>query len=337
MARYRKERQQMAVERRALGLPQPGYAGRSTGRCAACGAKVLAESLVDRACFGCRMLAEAQRTLRRRRGAKRALAPWIISQLGEHAAYWEPFCGSMAILLAKPPATMETVNDLHGDLVHLARVVQDDVLAPELFARLARTAMCESIQREAAERLRAEPPQPALLSVDRAYYYFLCAWMGRNGMAGTATTNHGFCRRFTRNGGHSATRFVSAVESIPAWWQRLRGVTILSMDAFGLLARIEDAPRTTIYCDPPYLDRSGLYVHDFAAADHVRLAEALARFKRARVVVSYYEHTRLDDLYPGWRVLRKDVTRSAARANPTKKPRDFAATEVLLVNDERTL
>ncbi len=29
----------MAAERRALGLPQPGYAGRTTGRCAACGAK----------------------------------------------------------------------------------------------------------------------------------------------------------------------------------------------------------------------------------------------------------------------------------------------------------
>lgn len=268
-------------------------------------------------------------------GAKRTLAPWIVEQLGEHAAYWEPFCGSLAVLLAKPPATMETVNDLHGDLVNLARCVQDDALAPRLFDRLARTAMCEAIQRDAAERLRASaPPTATELSADRAYDYFCVAWMGRNGVAGTAASNHGFCRRFTRNGGHAATRFAAAVASIPAWWQRLRGVTILSMDAFALLARIEDAPRTTIYCDPPYLGRSGLYVHDFAAADHDRLAQAVSRFERTRVVVSYYDHPRLAELYPGWRVLRKEVTRSAALSNKRQAAQDFAATEVLLVNQE---
>src|ERR1044072_5384193 len=28
-------------------------------------------------------------------GSKRTLAPEIVRQLGEHRAYWEPFCGSM--------------------------------------------------------------------------------------------------------------------------------------------------------------------------------------------------------------------------------------------------
>lgn len=48
-------------------------------------------------------------------GSKRTLAARIIHQLGPHRCYWEPFCGSMAVLLAKELATMETVNDLHGD------------------------------------------------------------------------------------------------------------------------------------------------------------------------------------------------------------------------------
>ncbi len=34
-------------------------------------------------------------------GGKRTLAPRIIEALGKHTAYWEPFCGSMAVLLAK--------------------------------------------------------------------------------------------------------------------------------------------------------------------------------------------------------------------------------------------
>lgn len=43
-------------------------------------------------------------------GGKRTLAPRVIAELGEHRDYWEPFCGSMAVLLAKPVATYETVQ-----------------------------------------------------------------------------------------------------------------------------------------------------------------------------------------------------------------------------------
>lgn len=48
-------------------------------------------------------------------GSKRNLAPRIVEAVGKHSAYWEPFAGSIAVLLAKPVVTMETVNDLHGD------------------------------------------------------------------------------------------------------------------------------------------------------------------------------------------------------------------------------
>jgi len=58
-------------------------------------------------------------------GSKRRLAPEIVRELGPHAAYWEPFCGSLAVLLAKPPCPMETVNDLHADLVNLANAIAD--------------------------------------------------------------------------------------------------------------------------------------------------------------------------------------------------------------------
>lgn len=65
-------------------------------------------------------------------GSKRMLAPTIVAQLGLHQAYWEPFAGSMSVLLAKPAATMENVNDLHGDLVNLARVVKDAEIGQSL-------------------------------------------------------------------------------------------------------------------------------------------------------------------------------------------------------------
>ena len=43
-----------------------------------------------------------------------------------------------------------------------------------------------------------------------------------------------------------------------------------------------------IYCDPPYLEKGAEYVHDFCAGDHQRLAKALSRFAKARVVLGAF-------------------------------------------------
>lgn len=266
-------------------------------------------------------------------GGKRTLAPRIIAELGNHSAYWEPFCGSMAVLLAKEPSAMETANDLHGDLVNLARCVQDDAASVDLFARLVRTICAEPIHREAAERHRARGNLPFRgLDVERAADYFICAWLGRNGVAGTMSYNQGFCRRFTKNGGHAAKRFASAVESIPDWWDRLRHVTILNDDGFTLLPRIEDAAGVVIYLDPPYLEKGASYVHDFDSWDHYRLAAAVRRFTKTRVIVSYYEHPRLAELYPGWTKVSIDVSKAMASQGRRDAKNDIRATEVLLIN-----
>lgn len=266
-------------------------------------------------------------------GGKRTLAPRIAEELGEHRAYWEPFCGSMAPLLAKPPATMETVNDLHGDLINLARVIRDPKDGPELYRRLRRTWMDEALYDEAAAIVRGADWGTDERSVDRAFYYFVWSWLGRNGMAGIEASKIGkaFAVRYTFNGGHSATRFRGAIESIPAWRQRLRNVTILRRDGFDLIGRIEDAAGTAIYCDPPYLQKGARYAHDFDTEDHAKLAELLHRFKHARVVVSYYDHQRLTQLYPGWTKVRCDMAKALGH-QAKRGENDARAPEVLLIN-----
>ena len=266
-------------------------------------------------------------------GAKRNLAPRIVELLGAHSAYWEPFCGSMAVLLAKPPCVMETVNDLHGDLINLALVVRDEKLALKLYRKLRRTLMHEQIFIEAAERCRerghyfnASEPDP-----DRAYDYFVCSWIGRNGVAGTVGYNQGYCLRFTSRGGHAATRWKSVVESIPAWRRRLRQVTILQRDAFEIIPRIEDEPKAALYIDPPYIEHEKDYINNIEADDHKRLSEMLHRFQKARVVVSYYDHPKLNELYPDWQ--RHEIMISKALAHQsTRGKNDTKVKEVLLVN-----
>lgn len=72
-------------------------------------------------------------------------------------------------------------------------------------------------------------------------------------------------------------------------------------------------------------------MHDFQDADHGRLADALKRFTKARVVVSYYDDPRLDRLYADWTKLdcgrAKSLSVQGQRGSVSQK-----APEVLLIN-----
>ena len=98
-----------------------------------------------------------------------------------------------------------------------------------------------------------------------------------------------------------------------------------------MLDRIEDKQHTAVYVDPPYFIKNGKYKHDFEPADHERLAAALHRFQKTRVVLSYYEHPKLDELYPAWPKIKIDVAKATSHQNKrgTNKTR---AVEVLLCN-----
>ncbi len=270
-------------------------------------------------------------------GGKRTLAPRIIEELGEHAAYWEPFCGSMAVLLAKPQATVEAVNDLHGDLHNLARVIQDDQLGPQFYRKARRILFHEGLFRDARQVLTAMPKWDGELDVQRALQFLVFSWMDRNGFAGLRPNkrSHNVCVRWGRSGGDPGKRWLNVVRSIPAWRRRLCGVTILRRDGFEILAKIRDEAGTAIYIDPPYLKKSDKYLHDFDDGDHERLATLADRFQKARVVISYYDHERLATLYPADRWHKRDVPIHKGTANATggrRKGKKYQAPEVLLLN-----
>jgi DNA adenine methylase len=280
-------------------------------------------------------------------GGKRTMAPLIVKQLGPHKQYFDPFCGSMPIIFAKEPALQETVNDLHGDLINLATVLQSTAAA-DLYDRSMRTLVCEALL-EKAELELAYPIEanPHYDPVARAYWYFLACWVARNGVAGTAQSNYQIAVRWTPNGGSPSTRFRSAVESIPEWHRRLANVVILRRDAFGIIPRFDDHEHTAIYCDPPYAaesrgrggpssSHSGTYLHEFThdclyGDDHERLRDVLNKFKRARVVVSYYDTPRIRELYLGWTFIDCSRLKNLHQQNG-RGQRSKQAPEVLIVN-----
>lgn len=271
-------------------------------------------------------------------GGKRTMAPVIVRELGLHRCFWEPAVGGCSILPSKPKCSHETVNDLHGDMTNLLRVVQDDELGPALFERLLRTTCSDAILADCDAVIRGAdydgPP-----SAERAFAFYAVCWMGRNGEMGLKKNERGrqVAVRWSGNGGSPGMRFKHAVESLPAWWDRLRGVTVVRRDLFEVLGDIRDEDGTAVYLDPPYLKKSDQYLYDFEnngggmfPDDHQRMADAVSRFKKARVVVSYYAHPRLRALYPPERWTTVDCSRAKHMSNASEG--SGTAPEVLLVN-----
>lgn len=276
-------------------------------------------------------------------GGKRTLAPVIVQELGPHKAYWEPFCGGISIVFAKERCRQEVLNDAHGDLTNLAIVVSSPRCV-ELYERASRTLYSEGLYDaclatiQAPEETFANDPQRVTdAHLERAYAYLVLSWMGRNGAAGTARINYVFTLRYTNNGGDSATRWKQVAASIPDWHARLSGVVITRRDGIALTEKIEDTEGCAIYCDPPYIEEGDAYAHAFASSggmfgdDHQRLADALRAKRRARVVVSYYDHPRLPELYPGWTIRRVTMNKALAAQNKRGVVRSTAP-EVLLIN-----
>jgi DNA adenine methylase len=173
--------------------------------------------------------------------------------------------------------------------------------------------------------------------LERAVVYFIVSWQGRNGVAGTERINYQQAIRWTAGGGHSAIRFAGAVSSIPSWRRRLRDISILQRDLFAVLPRIEDEDLTSIYIDPPYVrdggSRSGscAYLHEFGPKQHDQLAKELRRFKRVRVVVSYYDNPTLREWYAGWTIVDCATQKNLHVQNRRGVGR-CDAPEILLIN-----
>lgn len=261
-------------------------------------------------------------------GGKRTMAPIIVNEIGPHSCYWELCAGSLAVLFAKPKSREETIVDLHGDAVNLARVLASDQWW-DLCDRVQRTMFCDTLFAESKARLSEEKPD----ELQRAYDYLVVSWMGLNGVAGTAKANANFCVRYTSNGGDPAKRWRSVGESIPSWHERLTGVRILRRDIFEVIERIEDKAGTVVYIDPPYLKKSHKYLIDFdGPQQHRRLAERCQRFAKTRVVVSYYADDALAEMYPGWTVRPVKATKGLVSSGMRDEAGAVEAPEVLLIN-----
>lgn len=194
------------------------------------------------------------------------------------------FAGGAALYFMRPPADVEVLNDVNGDLVNLYRVVKNHL---EEFVRQFKWALSS---REVFKWTQATPPQ-VLTDIQRAARFFYLqqqAFGGRvSGQSwGTATTA-------------PPINLLRIEENLSAAHLRLVGAYIENLDWAACIDRY-DRPHSLFYLDPPYWQTEG-YGVPFEWIEYERMAERLRSIK-GKAIVSLNDHPAIRRAFAGFQM-----------------------------------
>jgi DNA adenine methylase len=226
-------------------------------------------------------------------GGKGTLGPAIAALLPEHQHYVEPYCGSLAVLLAKRPSAHETVNDLDGALMTFWRVLRD---RPAELKRVCALTPHSRGELAAARNLDADDD----LEVARRVWVLLTQ---SRAARLTRTGWRHYCDPVRSSVGMPGY-LAGYVDRIAPAAARLAAVSLECRPALDVIAKYGAVPEVLLYVDPPYLGstraNNNAYRHEMRGDnEHRGLAEAL-RACRAAVVLSGYPSVLYDEMYAGW-------------------------------------
>ena len=211
--------------------------------------------------------------------------------------YCDVFGGSAAVLLNRPPAPVETYNDLDSELVNFFATLRDE--GDTLIKAIGLTPFSRE------ELVRSCRPAVGLSRLERARRFYVRARQTRTGLAQTSSEGRwAHCVLTSRAGMAGAvSRWLGSVEGLSEIVQRLLRVQIENAPALEVIRRY-DTDSTVFYLDPPYVhaargDRSA-YGYEMTDDDHEKLA-AVLRAIRGRAVLSGYKTPFYDELYADWR------------------------------------
>lgn len=237
-----------------------------------------------------------------------------------------PFCGGLSILsrIIEFGRAQEIVcNDKHHHAINFYRVVSRPETRQQLLAAVEAMPFHSEILRErqflcssAGDSFERLVRDFGDCSVAHAVNYFVTAWMGRGGKGGTGGEFKGSLPvRFSASGGASPKRFRSSIDAVDSVWGPVcERCSFLCCDWSELLADAKDHSECGLYCDPPWVDVGGDYVHKFTTEDHHDLWCRLNAFASTKVVVRYGDHKLIRQLYGDerrWRI-RTLVSRDQA-------------------------
>lgn len=203
----------------------------------------------------------------------------------------EPFAGSLAVLLAKPPVGSEVVNDLDRRLMTFWRVLRDrpeDLIRAAALTPHSRAELVDAQSLDATDDLELARQVWVLLTQGRSRTLQRTGW-----------------RFFAKpdRGGSAFGQYMAAYrDRLPAAALRLAEVSLECRPALEVIEQYGVHESNLLYVDPPYVTETrtgGRYPVEMSRQDHVDLAHELKRAS-AVVMLSGYPSKAYEDLHPDW-------------------------------------
>lgn len=229
-------------------------------------------------------------------GGKRHLARRICDRIEAtpHRCFAEPFVGMGGVFLRRRHrAKSEAINDFHGEVSNLFRIVQrhPEALWSELGLWTASKADYD--------RLRHADPA-GLTDIERAARLLFLQAAGFGGKV----SSHVYGRRADGKAGFSSSRCRHLIQVIH---RRLEGVHIDGLPYQEFIGRW-DRPDTLFYLDPPYWGSERVYGPGlFERADFERLATVLRAIK-GRFILSLNDVPEIRAMFAWARIEEEPTT-----------------------------
>lgn len=262
-------------------------------------------------------------------GAKNYVVPYILPLVPSHETYVEPFCGGASMLLNKPRAPVEVLNDVSLRITRFWRVLRDH---PEELQRLLQLTPYSRNEFDDCEGCVVDTEANDIENARRDFVRWRQSFSGQ--AQSFSETIHRVRGKTTDPEKIGFADVVSAWLSsidveLPRIATRIRGVQIINRDACEVIEKW-DSPDTFHYCDPPYPAEAraspDVYEHEMKDDQHRELSRVLHNCK-GKVILSGYDCQLYRDLFADWIRTEIDLAMHAAGGGVKKR-----ATEVLWQN-----
>jgi DNA adenine methylase len=256
-------------------------------------------------------------------GGKQRIAERIVSLFPAHGHYVEPYCGGLSVLMAKPPAALETVNDIDGDIMTFWRVLRE---RPDEMERA-----CALTPHSRAEALLSKDRE-GLDDIERARRVWVALTQRRGGQLMPTGWRFNIDPKGTSM---SLVKYLDAyVGRIAPAVERLRNVSLENRPALDVIEAYGKFPGALLYADPPYpagvRGAANSYRYEMKKdGEHRDMADALKACKSV-VILSGYASPLYDELFPDWH--RVNIAAYTGQGNADAE--GSARTETLWSNRE---
>lgn len=231
-------------------------------------------------------------------GSKFSYLPWLMPLLPETKHFIDVFGGSAVVLLNRPPAPIETYNDINGKVVNFFQVLrsQPDDLIDQLL-------LTPYSKKEYSNAWYAESDTP----LERARKFYIrtqqSIWA-----AGAQDKVKGWAASIndSRVGkSEKITKWLNAVVGLPEVFKRLMNVQLECRDYKFIFSKY-DTPDTLFYLDPPYdktFRSTSPYEFDFVNNDFFEM-HYHAKRAMGKVAISGYNSPLMIEIFKDFNFIR---------------------------------